>query len=554
MKQKLRRVKRVDLRRCDILYPSNFVVEKILNTVKGKNNYKRNLEDAMYYILHLLIKFQFQKDKQEEYEQYGFYNLNATLLKKICGNEYQTALFLLENAGVIERKKSYHPGGFSKGCRLSANFNSSPIVNKQLSACSNVNQNYLKRRDEVDQKNEAELKDIAYVTKWYDKKRLTVDIENVHNVLEFYRHKLLQKSADGNSEVKQQQIDNIINYRYNNARESLDKIRRGEFHLTRSGEDNRLHSSITSLKKEFRPFLRFDGQPLVGIDIKASQPYLLTQLLCKDIYKCAATRESNIQSIYGELYNRQQEGRTIMFPSYDKLIDSKAIMNKSISRFHQIDWTKDFYTHLMKLEVAVYGFENRFFIDRNTTKHSIMIILYSKSKDKKKYAAFKRFKELFPLEGELIDFFNKISNEDNKNYLPILMQRLESYLMLNEVCKEISEICPNAPLIPIHDSILTTPEYVDRVKEIIEFKLESLTGIKPGLKIENISDAEISDNLNDLVANDFKEILTKVKKNLLAKSASKEPLLMRNPTWMNEILLSNRYFVSENLLSVEISK
>ena len=46
-------------------------------------------------------------------------------------------------------------------------------------------------------------------------------------------------------------------------------------------EFGRLHTAVTNLKREFRPYLRLDGERLAGVDIKTSQPLFLGMLVLK---------------------------------------------------------------------------------------------------------------------------------------------------------------------------------------------------------------------------------------------------------------------------------
>jgi hypothetical protein len=91
----------------------------------------------------------------------------------------------------------------------------------------------------------------------------------------------------------------------------------------------------------------------------------------------------------------------------------------------------------------------------------------------------------------MIVFFKNLSRKAKAksssgivNYLPILLQRLESRLILHQVTKVISKKLPSAPLFTVHDCVLTTNEYSEKVQSILEKELEAATGIKPGLTIE----------------------------------------------------------------------
>lgn len=139
----------------------------------------------------------------------------------------------------------------------------------------------LEHRLEQDRINKAELDKIPYITKWFNEK-LTMDIDGAHNFTELHKSKLKKSNK---SKKKAENIENRVNVRYNTSLNSARKIINGDFGLTRTGKDNRLHSTVASMKKELRPFLSYDGKPLVGVDVKSSQPYLFTQLLKPEFYE-----------------------------------------------------------------------------------------------------------------------------------------------------------------------------------------------------------------------------------------------------------------------------
>ncbi|WP_448633238.1 hypothetical protein [Pedobacter panaciterrae] len=137
--------------------------------------------------------------------------------------------------------------------------------------------------------------------------------------------------------------------------------------------------------------------------------------------------------------------------------------------------------------------------------------LYDK---KHKGAGFRRFEQMFPKEAALIHLFHKISDQ-GKNYLPILMQRLESKLMLEMVAEEVSVQLPDAPIITVHDCILTTNEFQEPVKDIMYGVLYGKTGVDPGLKLENDDAKGRLKELDDTVAKDLEKIHKKEVKKII---------------------------------------
>ncbi len=76
----------------------------------------------------------------------------------------------------------------------------------------------------------------------------------------------------------------------------LDMVENQDWRINRDAKSKRLYHNLVNLKKTFRPFLRFRGQKLVTIDLRASQPTLLAAF-----YKPGDTeREEYIRTLQNE--------------------------------------------------------------------------------------------------------------------------------------------------------------------------------------------------------------------------------------------------------------
>jgi hypothetical protein len=91
------------------------------------------------------------------------------------------------------------------------------------------------------------------------------------------------------------------------------------------------------------------------------------------------------------------------------------------------------------------------------------------------------FKDRFPT---VYKIFSRIKKRDKKD-LPKLLQRIESHIVLDRICKRIAQEKPRLPIFTIHDCVITTvgnEEYVDSIMR--EF-LSLYIGYQPSLKIEH---------------------------------------------------------------------
>ena len=89
------------------------------------------------------------------------------------------------------------------------------------------------------------------------------------------------------------------------------------------------------------------------------------------------------------------------------------------------------------------------------------------------------FQSVFPGVDKWIIELHSLVGSDKFSYL---LQRAESYLLLNVVCREFHQHYPIAPLFTIHDGILTFREYLPDLTGFVLTRLEDVTGISGGAK------------------------------------------------------------------------
>ena len=114
---------------------------------------------------------------------------------------------------------------------------------------------------------------------------------------------------------------------------------------------------------------------------------------------------------------------------------------------------------------------------RNDMKELFYMIVYSSNQNIKGHFAeiITIFKYEFPSVHRV---FHEIKKA-NGNNLVRLLQRIESYLVLDVICKQFSLQYPTIPLFTIHDALITLEHYITPLKIIAENVLEQATGLQP---------------------------------------------------------------------------
>src|SRR6185312_9661047 len=90
---------------------------------------------------------------------------------------------------------------------------------------------------------------------------------------------------------------------------------------------------------------------------------------------------------------------------------------------------------------------------------------------------------------EIVDIYKHIKLYNNAD-LSRVLQRIESTAVLEFACQEIGKESPETPLFTLHDCLVTTTEYIDRVDALFKSSIAEFIGVKPHTKTKWWSDDE----------------------------------------------------------------
>ena len=246
-----------------------------LNTLIYNNppNFKPFKRDKLRYIIHLLSAIPLLK-KDLLFD--GFVPLNASTLQRKIQNYKKYLNYLVNELKIVEEDGQYIVGYKSKGYRLIEEYKTE-VVALQLTDFTfrktlKVHRNKIKES----------VSHVNYLTKWFDDK-LQIDIVFVQEFLkeEYALKKNNESLWDYNRKQKKFKlpIDQL-----NHAKISAEKINREEYYLMLDSNVYRFHSNLTNMRSVIRNAVTYDGQKLISIDIKNSQPYLSTILLSRSFW------------------------------------------------------------------------------------------------------------------------------------------------------------------------------------------------------------------------------------------------------------------------------
>lgn len=227
--------------------------------------------DGIAYLLHLIMRrrvcdSRYRKGSSEGHAD-GFVRLKAQFLQKIIGRHHWAQVKSLATGnGIVECDESYSAGRFAQGYRIGSRFEETDwerreVTDKGLHRRALTWQS--NRRSEQWRRIEAGQTPVALeVCKFLDDQLRRIRIRDDAPVEKF-------PPAVGIS---------------------VDMIRRGDWFFS-VDKYGRIHTNITNLKREMRPFLTANGQSLVNLDIASSQPLFIWILYSHEAERSGGGRQ-----------------------------------------------------------------------------------------------------------------------------------------------------------------------------------------------------------------------------------------------------------------------
>ena len=478
-----------------IKIPSNIDYDQLFSKIEGKESSKKEQIDATYVVLSFL--YPSKKYIKETKGFNGFKSINNEVMNIIIRNRFGDVKNRLldinshpSGAILIENRK-YQPGIKSMSYKLNEELFSNP-GEKWV----NLGTNAEKRLIEYEQGGITKLEDFKLSYKFLldqYKSNITIDSEAV-NYVSTLKSLLLQKvnQFDGDKDEMTKRVNDTIK----GMNSKIRAIQKKNFRPSVSMSNHRLNSVITNLNRELRYYLRINGNRLVEVDMKSSQPYVLGSILTDNFFAGDSNIEFSLINIYPMLYNQlnyiNNKSTTVITSLIEKSIYNnkegfpKYFMSGGLDKCQEVQSYRNspfkggFYQHLN----STY-FNGDYDIQK--IKDQIMLVLNLGDLNKRKQIELiQRFKENFPEINSFIESVNCFKSL--KSAVAILLQRSESYLFLRVGCKAVNEQLHEVPFLTIHDSVLIEEQYSEVVPPILKNSLNSFTGIESGVSIKVIDD------------------------------------------------------------------
>jgi hypothetical protein len=355
----------------------------------------------------------------------GYVAISSKILERNIGR-YRPHIQFLVDTGVIECDNSYLSGTRCLGYRIAEAYQTAELMRYELTDPSLIRRFVKADADRIRGKRK-----YPYLWKWFNA-HLTIDESIARDII----------NMEGLSQAHMISVDSIGSGRW-------------RFKVDASGR--RLHTNLTNLKRELRAALRYDGMPLVEIDVRASQPYFLTILLREYLVCMKGMTTNQVDRLYAG--------------TEDTVNDEYTDVYQYIQAIHEGNFYQLFMT-------AVNSHTNMNIHCIAEAKRAFYRTAFGKINQKS--AETKALQVAFPT---LHECMIHLKQKDYRS-LSHRLQRAEAQGILDRVCGRIAQELPHAPIFTIHDSVLTTRPYSERITQIMKEELTHMTGIPPLLHVK----------------------------------------------------------------------
>jgi hypothetical protein len=478
-----------------IRVPLNIDYDQLFSKIDGKDTYKKELIDATYVVLSFLYPSKEYLKATNGFN--GFKSMNNIEINKIIRNRFGEVkrLLLDENShptgAILIENTKYQPGIKSMSYKLNDELLSNP-GEKWVVLGSNAEARLFKFENDGIGKYEDFKSTYQFLIDKYESD-ITIDLEALSYVNNL-KSLLLDRvdKFDGDRDEMTKRVNDTIK----GMNSKIRSIQKRSFRPTVSMINHRLNSVITNLNRELRYYLRINGNRLVEVDLKGSQPYVLGSILTDSFFTAGVSNDFNIISIYPQLYNQLYSISIKSTTDITSLIGKSIYNNKKgfpmyfmsggldncqeIKSYRNLHFNEGFYSNLNSNY-----FNGEYEISK--VKDDVMLLLnLINLKKRDNIQLIQQFKKQFPNINSFIESLNNFKSF--KAAVAILLQRTESYLFLRVGCKAVNERFPDIPFLTIHDSILIGEQYSKIVTPILKESLNLVTGIEPGVSVKVIQD------------------------------------------------------------------
>ncbi len=454
----------------DVIFriPCNINLDEVVPS-HLKGDARKRFLDRCAYLLHLLCQPQ-NKSRLDKNINNSYRYFMVKYLRNVLGTMYKQFLVCLEYNGFITVDHSWVIGHKSKGYSLTTQYKDQELTDYEIKSHM-VTKQYrtLKKEYQKEQKKYAKRfpKCINQLSlPWQINEEACLDW------ISAFKHKLfvgLDKSTTIRKDTRDE-IRNLYTVHYSHIEQTILNLKAKKVEYKIDTQAYRLHTAFTNLPRPIKNFLTIDGRKLVVLDIKNSQPLLFTWLANSDFWKSEKTEQYKTTlkyidpSLYKDISTKHKEDKSQVIKML-KSLEIQADRGSQHVSFSKLVTSGELYEFIQKEFKGKYIEHNvDRFGTRSLTKAEVMRIFFfdTAKANHAFYAPFKKFAKLFPVESKIMHLIKSCGY----NRFPILLQKLESYLMLEKTGESMPD---SIPFLTVHDSLIFTDDdtNIDTVTKLI---------------------------------------------------------------------------------------
>lgn len=416
-----------------------FTTKTIQQIVSKHCTETKKIKDFTYHYLYVVSNIYMRPYTDKRYTENDYVPLNMNLLEELISKrEAKNVIDNLIKLGLIETDNKVIRGVKSKGYRLVNRFNDVWF----LTAIKD-----LKLAEKLHNKNDINNCDVnkrgggyKVVNFWFNE--LELDYSKAKKYIDnHYRKDYLSSLKYVNTHQTEKETAEFKKHFstvsiYESNLSNITMFKDNEKFICVDNKSNRLHCNLTNISTPLRQFLSLGGNKLWNVDIANSQPTFLGLLM---------RRRSTVD---------QEE----------------------VERYLEVCKSGQFYEYIaelggLDLDLTDYKTRKKF-------KQSIFSgVLFDRNrKDLSKWE--KTFQSVFP------SIFKEVRDIKKKDYnaMAIMLQKEESSFIFSTVKKIDTVLKHKAPLLSIHDSIVSNEDNIYMVQQIMEECFADYYNYIPNLK------------------------------------------------------------------------
>ena len=444
-------------------------------------------QDHCYRLLkNITHVYNLNRDKSDD----GYVMLCAKYLQNIS-HEYKAYMDWMEQVNIVQISHSYqnsHPDVTKNYCKyykiVTPPDDFMPNDREQL-----VQVNFKENKAiKVFSTSVKRTHGLAFMVKWL--KQLTINERQAHNLnwQLFKEDKISPRYGYRMGEYHYEPYKIDPQRAYNARKDNIVTIGIKQFYMSRDKTSGRLHSNVTGLSSRIFPALRINEKPLVGYDIANSQPFLCSALI--NLLLSNEKVNGSSPNLHQSLTLQTPPTSFLSNPSFLSYLkhylpikpQSLLVMLENflsepdlagVLDFQNLCITGNLYSEIAR---SVFGFE---YINENKRRVKDLFFTLFFTKPRNNKGGIPKFKERYAGVHKIISKIKESSTD--ANFFPVLLQSLESYYIIERVCKRMNKENPKAPIYTKHDSVYTTVEYLDKLRLVMEEEALQLFGMVPKL-------------------------------------------------------------------------